>query len=82
MSTVTLGGFMLRVVALALLAAGCGPMFDSPTAPEPTPYTVKGGGGVQFCRQVNADGTAFLPASFSKPLPTPPCPPGYQVPRD
>jgi hypothetical protein len=71
---------MKYAIAVAVLASGCGPMFDLPTAPEPTPYTISGGTGVPLCREVNEAGTAFLPASLSKPAPAPPCPPGWQVP--
>jgi hypothetical protein len=70
---------MKRLIAVAVLTAGCGPMFDSPMAPEPVAWNVKGGGPV--CWKVKADFSGFeSPTLSTAPNPTPPCPPGWQVP--
>lgn len=74
---------MKRLMLVAVLTAGCGPMFDSPMAPEPVAWNVTGQPPQPICRKVNSAGTAFLPVSLNDgPIKHPPCPAGWQVPRD
>jgi hypothetical protein len=54
-------------------------MFDSPLAPEPTPWTVTGGTGQRLCLKIGADGFLHYATSYG-PAPAPPCPPGWALP--
>jgi hypothetical protein len=71
---------MKRLIAVAVLTAGCGPMFDSPMAPEPVAWNVTGS-SAQMCLKLTADRKAFEPAKLGVSYPVAPCPPGWAVPR-
>jgi hypothetical protein len=72
---------MKRLIAVAVLTAGCGPMFDSPMAPEPVAWNVTGNNKV-MCLQIDPSNPArFLPPKVSSAEHySAPCPPGWQVP--
>jgi hypothetical protein len=71
---------MKRLIAVALLSAGCGG-FDSPMAPEPAAWNVTGSSKV-MCLQIDPSNPArFLsPKLGSTEHYSAPCPPGWQVP--
>jgi hypothetical protein len=72
---------MKRLIGVVLLSAGCGPMFDSPMAPEPVAWNVTGS-NARMCLKLTEDRKGFEPVTLSgAPYPVAPCPPGWAVPQ-
>jgi hypothetical protein len=73
---------MKRLIAVAVFTAGCGPMFDSPMAPEPVAWNVTGSNAL-MCLERNPPSPVLKSPKLSAPVhPASPCPPGWSVPRE